>query len=96
MRDPSSACVVVDRVAIDAEKRGDLVSGHDLIRWLRELEWRRLGSAEEKLLVDVEPASEHAERDDVVARCERLGHLGGLYAPSAGMRARATGARWYG
>src|SRR5262245_61287580 len=65
MRDPSTACVVVERVAIDAEECSDLVGGHDLVRWLRELDGRLLAAAEEKLLVDVEPASEHAKRDDV-------------------------------
>src|SRR5690606_17532944 len=71
MRDPSTARVVVDGIAIDAEERRDFVGGHDLRRWLRELVWRLLGSAEKKLLVDIEPASQHAERDDAGCLVDR-------------------------
>ena len=65
MRDQPAARVVVDRVAIDAEELGDFVGGHDLRRWLRELDRRLLDSAEEELLIDVETAGEHAERDEI-------------------------------
>lgn len=66
MRDHTTARVVVDRVAIDAEELGDLVGGHDLARrFALGGHDRRLQSSARELVQRLCASDEDAARDEL-------------------------------